>query len=194
MRSQAIVKLDMGFGGMGNAMIDLAVGDLDAVIDAMEFEDADGTVELFLAALERGGGVVEERLTGIQFRSPSVQLRASPTGEVEVLSTHDQVLGGTNGLTFLGSRFPADRAYAREITTLARRVGERLDREGVLGRFAVDFVVVIDPLGAWHPYAIEANPLRDYTHLHGIRHRRACGLGDPRRSQVSAAAGGPARH
>ena len=39
----------------------------------------------------------------------------------------------------------------------AARVGARLAREGVLGRFAIDFVVVKDPAGAWSNYAIELN-------------------------------------
>lgn len=154
---QAIVKLDQSGSGLGNATIAVATDDLDAAIDAMELEDADASVDGFLAELESGGGVVEERLSGAEFRSPSVQLRASPTGEVEVLSTHDQVLGGPHGLSFLGCRFPADPEYALEITGLARRVGERLAREGVLGRFALDFVLVRDPGGSWRPHAIEIN-------------------------------------
>ncbi|KXK57027.1 MAG: hypothetical protein UZ07_CHB004001059 [Chlorobi bacterium OLB7] len=37
------------------------------------------------------------------------------------------------------------------------KVGERLQREGVLGRFAIDFVVVRSEGEAWQPYAIELN-------------------------------------
>lgn len=36
-------------------------------------------------------------------------------------------------------------------------IGERLAAEGVLGRFAVDFVVVRDAAGEWSAYAIELN-------------------------------------
>jgi PGM1 C-terminal domain len=43
------------------------------------------------------------------------------------------------------------------ITDEARKIGERLAREGVLGRFAVDFVVVRDQGGDWTPFAIEIN-------------------------------------
>ena len=53
--------------------------------------------------------------------------------------------------------FPADFAYARLITTEAEKVGQRLAREGVLGRFAVDFVTVQDDAGEWDAYAIELN-------------------------------------
>lgn len=155
--AHAVVKLDQAAGGLGNASIPLAHDDLDRAIDAIEPEDGDATAEAFLAELEAQGGVVEERLAGVEVRSPSVQLRASPAGDVEVLSTHDQVLGGPSGLSFVGSRLPADRAYVREITAQAERVGRRLAREGVLGRFALDFVVVRDAAGTWHPHAIEVN-------------------------------------
>jgi hypothetical protein len=110
-----------------------------------------------MAKLVEGGAIVEERIRGTEFRSPSVQLRVTPLGEVELLSTHDQLLGGPSGQRYLGCRFPADRAYAAEITVEAEKVGKRLAREGVLGRFAVDFVTVKDEQGEWSPYAIELN-------------------------------------
>ena len=56
-----------------------------------------------------------------------------------------------------GCRFPADFAYARAISADAATIGRRLAREGVLGRFAIDFVVVRDGAGSWTPYAIELN-------------------------------------
>jgi hypothetical protein len=76
---------------------------------------------------------------------------------VELLSTHDQLLGGPTGQLYLGCRFPADPAYAALIGREARKLGARLARAGVLGRFAVDFVVVRAADSAWTPYAIELN-------------------------------------
>ena len=61
----------------------------------MRCELAGMRYETFCERLERYGGVVEERIAGEEFRSPSVQLRVTPLGEVELLSTHDQLLGGT---------------------------------------------------------------------------------------------------
>ena len=90
------------------------------------------------------GGIVEERISGEEFRSPSVQLRVTPLGEVELLSTHDQLLGGPSGQSYLGCRFPADPATRRRSRAEAAKVGERLAREGVIGRFALDFVTVRD--------------------------------------------------
>src|SRR5437667_4089245 len=43
------------------------------------------------------------------------------------------------------------------ITQEARKVGLRLAKEGVLGRFAIDFVVVRTAKGLWQAYAIEIN-------------------------------------
>jgi hypothetical protein len=110
-----------------------------------------------MVKLAERGGVVEERIVGVEVRSPSVQLRVTPEGQVELLSTHDQMLGGPSGQSYLGCRFPADFAYARVISADAAVIGSRLAREGVLGRFAIDFVVVRDAGGGWTSYAIELN-------------------------------------
>jgi hypothetical protein len=163
----AIVKLNEGVAGRGNATVD--VRDLPAPgaaderaelarrVEAMAFEHEGTALAWYLSQLAQDGGIVEERLSGVEVRSPSVQLRVTPLGEVELLSTHDQLLGGPSGQTFLGCRFPADFGYARAITHEAAKIGERLAQAGVLGRFAVDFVVVRDGHGTWTPYAIELN-------------------------------------
>jgi hypothetical protein len=164
----AVVKLDEGVSGMGNAFVDLerlgepgapgAVDELRARVAGMRLEGPGATLEGYLDQLAAQGGVVEERITGLEIRSPSVQLRVLPDRAVELLSTHDQLLGGPTGQSFLGARFPADPAYAATISVLAMRVGERLAREGALGRFAVDFVVERDGEGdEWAAYAIEVN-------------------------------------
>ena len=123
----------------------------------MSFEQPDTPLDAYVAKLAERGGIVEERISGVELRSPSVQLRVTPRGEVELLSTHDQLLGGPTGQRYLGCRFPADFEYARAISADATVIGKRLAREGVLGRFAIDFVVVKDRKGTWTPYAIELN-------------------------------------
>ena len=85
-------------------------------LEAMAFEHADVRLARYLERLAADGGIVEERVSGVELRSPSVQLRVTPLGDVELLSTHDQLLGGPSGQTYLGCRFPADFGYAREIT------------------------------------------------------------------------------
>jgi hypothetical protein len=63
------------------------------------------TPDAFLAKLTQGGGIVEQWITGRELRSPSVQLQTTPLGEVQLVSTHDQILGGANGQTYLGCAF-----------------------------------------------------------------------------------------
>jgi pheganomycin biosynthesis PGM1-like protein/ATP-grasp domain-containing protein len=168
---QVMVKLNEGVSGEGNAVIDLTGlppvaggGDpgrdkamLDDRLRAMKFESQEVTYESYMKKLRERKGVVEERIMGEEFRSPSVQLRVTPLGKVELLSTHDQLLGGPTGQSYLGCVFPADTAYAPLITREAAKVGRRLAKEGVIGRFALDFVVVRAKDGTWEPYAIEIN-------------------------------------
>lgn len=132
--------------------------ELEDCVRSMALEHEEMGIDAYLAALDRLGGIVEERITGAELRSPSVQLRVTPLGEVELLSTHDQLLGGPSGQSYLGCRFPADFGYARAISAEATKIARRLADEGALGRFAVDFVVTRDDAnGAWSPYAIELN-------------------------------------
>jgi hypothetical protein len=165
--ASAIVKLNEGVAGRGNAVVDLgglpapgSTEERDALrerVEAMELEHVGTRTADYLARLAADGGIVEERVMGAEVRSPSVQLRVTPLGEVELLSTHDQVLGGPTGQRYMGCRFPADFGYAQAITREAAKVAARLAEEGVLGRFAIDFVVVRDSGGTWTPYAIELN-------------------------------------
>jgi hypothetical protein len=68
-------------------------------------------------------------------------MRILPGGDPVVVSTHDQVLGGELGQTFVARRFPAQRAYTAAIVRDARKIGASLAAEGVVGRFGIDFVV-----------------------------------------------------
>ena len=164
---KVIVKLNDGVGGMGNTLVDLsdapppgAEGEREAIVErfrAMQFEIEGIGYPSYMEGFTEHGGVVEEFVSGEEAHSPSVQLRNSPLGEVEILSTHDQLLGGPSGQTFLGAAFPAREAYSRLITRDAQKIGERLVREGVIGRYAVDFLVTRKPGEAWESYAIEIN-------------------------------------
>jgi len=164
---QVLVKLNEGVSGEGNALVDLravpapgAEGERAAVraaVEAMEFELPDATYANYTDKLVERGGVIEERIQGADFTSPSVQLRVTPLGDVELLSTHDQLLGGTSGQTYLGCVFPANPEYAPTITREAAKIGARLAKEGVIGRFALDFVAVRNDAGEWETSAIEIN-------------------------------------
>ena len=119
---ELVVKLNEGVSGDGNAIVDVrglprpgAAGEPAAIerrLRAMAFEAPEASFGPYLAKLRARGAVVEERIVGAALRSPSVQLQITPRGDVEVISTHDQLLGGPGGQSFLGCSFPADRAYA----------------------------------------------------------------------------------
>ena len=163
---QVLVKLNEGVSGEGNALVDLtglpSPGDskeraaIDERLRGMQFEIRETTYDAYMKKLQERKGIVEERIMGEEFRSPSVQLRVTPLGAVELLSTHDQLLGGPSGQSYLGCVFPADTGYAGLITQEAAKIGKRLAKEGVIGRFALDFVVVRSN-GKWDAYAIEIN-------------------------------------
>lgn len=164
--AQAVVKLNEGVSGEGNALVDLTNLDQpneSAILErlrAMRFELASTRFEEYWEKFGTRGGIVEERV-GVgaeEVRSPSVQLRITPLGQVELLSTHDQMLGGPSGQSYLGCIFPADHAYAAAITRDAGKVGNLLRDLNVIGRFALDFVVTRANASApWETFAIEIN-------------------------------------
>jgi hypothetical protein len=164
---RVLAKLNEGVSGMGNATIDIsglpAPGDpgesqaLSQRLREMHFELPEMIYEEYVEKVADAGAIVEELISGEAFVSPSAQMRVSPLGELELLSTHDQILGGPSGQTYLGASFPADTQYGARIMAEAAKVGRRFAREGIVGRFAVDFVVVKNSQGEWEPYAIEVN-------------------------------------
>ena len=78
-------------------------------------------------------------------------------GEVEIISTHDQILGGPDGQIYIGCRFPADANYRCELQELGLKVGKKLAEKGALERFAVDFVTVDKGNGQWD----RSSPIRE---------------------------------
>ncbi len=162
--AQAVVKLNEGVSGEGNAIVDLVKPPANATVEervrAMRFEHHATTFETYAEKFRARGGIVEERVgvDAAEVRSPSVQLRITPLGKVELLSTHDQMLGGPSGQSYIGCIFPADRGYATAITRDAAKVADLLREQGVIGRFALDFVVTRDSNASeWQRYAIEIN-------------------------------------
>ncbi len=167
---RAVVKLDEGFSGEGNAIFSYDGAPEGAPLNAwiesrlpdLAFEAKDMTWELFSEKLTSMGGIVEEFIEGDVKRSPSAQFRVDPLGRLEAISTHDQVLGGESGQVFLGCLFPADESYRLEIQESGRKAACVLAEKGVLGRFAIDFLSVKEGDG-WRHYAIEINLRRGGT-------------------------------
>ncbi|MEZ4242062.1 MAG: carboxylate-amine ligase, partial [Myxococcota bacterium] len=166
---RAVVKLNEGFSGEGNALFYYAADHDPALSEAvlaerilptlpgLRFEAPGETWENFAQKYAEMQGVVEAFVEGEHKTSPSAQCRVSAIGEPQVISTHDQVLGGPSGQVFLGCTFPADDAYRMEIQSSGYRVAEVLGRKGVIGRFGIDYVSVRGVDGSWRHMAIEVN-------------------------------------
>ena len=170
---RAVIKLNEGFSGEGNAIFSfegapegeaLETWVRDQLPKRIRFEAAAETYDHYLQKFKEMEGIVESWIDGDHKRSPSVQCRVSPKGEVQILSTHDQVLGGPSGQIFLGCTFPADKEYRLDLQELGTRIGELLRDRGVLGRFAIDFISVKEE-DKWKHYAIEINLRKGGTTL-----------------------------
>lgn len=164
---RAVVKLNEGFSGEGNALFhfDGIDGNTDMAraaqirrrLPELRFEAKGETWERYAQKFREMGGVVEAFVEGADKRSPSAQCRVNAIGRPQPISTHDQVLGGPSGQVFLGCTFPADPVYRMQIQEAGMRVAEVLARKGVMGRFAVDFVSTPDGDGGYVHHAIEVN-------------------------------------
>ena len=155
--AKVVVKLDAGVSGIGNGTIRIDSGvHVRDLPDRIELEEGSIPVDDYYDQLASQGGVVEAFIEGVEVRSPSVQLRISPVGQPEVLSTHEQLLGGPSGLTYEGCAMPACADYSGDIARDALAVANRLAGEGVVGRFSIDFLAVRRDAG-WSTYALEIN-------------------------------------
>ncbi len=160
---KAVVKVNDGFSGDGNAIFsykgyeegdDLGQWVHENIEQNLKLVALGLTFDVFLQKFESMQGIVEEFLEGEIKESPSVQCRITPTGKIEIISTHDQELGGESGQVYIGAHFPASPHYAVELGVMGRKVATALMEKGVLGRFAVDFISVKEAEG-WKHYPIE---------------------------------------
>jgi hypothetical protein len=169
-----VVKLNQGFSGEGNALLPLAP--LEAIkpgqgthrqradgirlaLSGLCFQCESETWEHFEQRIHELGAIAEAFIEGTVKRSPSAQGDINPLGEVEMLSTHDQILGGPDGQIFLGCSFPAAAEYRLRIQSMGAAIGKNLAEKGALERYGVDFIAVHQPhqVPAWDLYAIEIN-------------------------------------
>ncbi len=163
---KAVVKLNDGFSGDGNAIYTyptLVLNDsLEQNIETSLPEQfktvaADVSQEVFFRKFTEMGGIVEVFLEGAIKMSPSVQCVINPNKQIEIVSTHDQLLGGDDGQVFLGAIFPADTAYNVSLAAEGKKIAQTLIGKGALGRFAIDFITIQQEDGSWVHYAIEIN-------------------------------------
>ena len=137
-----VIKLNEGFSGQGNAVID--IGHVASPLEESKttFCSEVESWPSFKQKIAMGGAIVEELERHPTVVSPSVQMRIAPSGAFEVVSTHDQILGGPDDQVYLGCRFPARSHYRMDIQRAAIKVARLLSEKGVIGPFGIDFVVV----------------------------------------------------
>lgn len=157
---RAVVKLDESFAGAGNAIFtypeDRSAKGIDGALDGLQWGSESESTSAFFHKLEEMGGIVEEMVEADGVRSPSVQMRIAPTGELLLVSTHEQILGGATGQRYMGCSFPADAAYRTAMQRDGLAVAAALRELGVISRFGVDFLAWQEN-GEWQTSAIEIN-------------------------------------
>ena len=151
---RAVVKLNEGFSGEGNATFTFAGAPLDRGLSKwvcgrlpqLAFEAKSMGWEIYETKVTQMGAVAEAFVEGAEKRSPSAQYRVDPLGRVEVISTHDQVLGGRSGrcrvdgaarrLVFVDARRSAEPEHA--VAAFVNEANIPLGvREALVGRFSV---------------------------------------------------------
>lgn len=135
-----VIKLNNGFSGQGNVIIEAR--DLASPLSnsPATFCASEESWPSMARKFEREGAVVEQLMRSPGLASPSVQLRIFADGEYEVVSTHDQVLGGPDEQVYLGCRFPARDDYRQTIQAYGLGIARELALRGVVGSFGVDFI------------------------------------------------------
>ena len=171
-----VVKLNEGFSGEGNGLLNLTEitqvepgksshqQRVETIRDRFQFLNFAGQGETWVnysSRIPELGAIVEAFIEGEEKRSPSVQGRINPDGQVEILSTHDQILGGPGGQIYLGCRFPASEAYRLRLQEMGWQIGKNLAEKGALERFGIDFITVCETNSkgeeTWDIQAIEIN-------------------------------------
>jgi hypothetical protein len=162
---KAVVKMNEGFSGEGNAIFYYpdfsANSNLEKNIDEcmslqLRILAKDLSEKIFFEKIYEMGGIAEEFIDAVIKTSPSVQCLINPLHQVDVLSTHDQLLGGEDGQIFLGASFPASIEYNISLAEEGKKIACTLAKKGALGRFAIDFISVKRD-NEWIHYAIEIN-------------------------------------
>lgn len=127
---KAVLKMNDGFSGDGNAIYrypDVAVDDMieknitESLSAQIKPVSPEVSEKLFFEKFQEMGGIVEEFLEGEIKMSPSVQCVINPNKKIDIVSTHDQMLGGDDGQIFIGAVFPADKSYSHAIGDAGKR-------------------------------------------------------------------------
>ncbi len=163
---KAVVKMNDGFSGEGNAVFKYPEKIITAAELASELNNnlkeylhivaSSLDYTTFIEKFQSMGGIVEVFIEAEVKESPSVQCRVSPKKHIDIISTHDQILSGDDNQVFMGASFPANHAYNYDIGFIGLKIANAMAEKGVIGRFGIDFISVMEETG-WKHYAIETN-------------------------------------
>ncbi len=160
-----VVKLNRMAGGRGNAPLelDLQAWRLQPPLQRRRLlEHAVQHLAMPLPhwrdELLSHGAIAQELIDGRAgaLSSPSVQLWIDGDGAAQLVSTHEQWLGGPHGQSFKGCRFPARFAYREELMAMGERLGQHLAGLGCRGAVLLD-VLARRQDNRWELWAIEIN-------------------------------------
>lgn len=112
--------------------------------DYLSYQKPDETFETYMAKFNKSGGIVELFVPGMVKYSPSTQVIINANKKATITSTHEQVLGGPDGQLYMGCRFPALPSHRKLIIKEGEKIASVLSKKGIIGNFAIDYVVVYD--------------------------------------------------
>ncbi len=187
-----VVKLNRMAGGRGNAPLPLELVSwrqqpppLRRQLLHQALEHLAMPLPHWREELDSHGAIAQELIEAGPggLSSPSVQLWIDQQGQLEIVSTHEQCLGGPHGQSFRGCRFPARQAYRQELMAMGERLGEHLAALGCRGAVLLDVLARRGRQG-WQLWAIEVNlrkggtthPFQLAASATGGRFNRATGL------------------
>ena len=97
------------------------------------------TWDSYVRAFASVGGIIEaypEWVVG----SPSANVYIDPLGNIEILSTHEQIFA--KDFTFVGASFPQSSVPHLPLAKATMAIAKRCYEEGIIGYFGIDFVAL----------------------------------------------------
>jgi len=162
-----VIKIDEGVSGAGASKISLE--EFQKASDKQKCLLAESALLKVAQAQENSGVVVEEWVPDILF-SPSLQINIDQDKKWQVVSSHDQILGGREGW-YEGCSYPARSISSIEYKTLQKDIKnltERLIEERFFGFLGLDLIK--DKKS--HYYWVEANIRKTGTFYPGLATRK----------------------
>lgn len=184
--TRAVVKLNDGFSGAGNAVMDASalraavlagrgadllrpeavdrgIALVEQLFSRMAFQGDEENWSSFSGKMASVGALVEAFVepqgTDGETTTPSCQAYIGASGNVVVASTHEQVMDAS-GQCYKGCAYPARVAYADTLASEGAKVAAAVAARGARGWLSVDFIAVRDslkPSTPWRLYALEIN-------------------------------------